>query len=66
MAGLGIGQIAALRGYRTRVLLQLEYSAPTTLREAEAPRWPLEETLHRHPEVEAEAVFRQLEDVKAP
>ena len=62
VAGPGIGQIAALRGYRTRVLLQLEYSAPTTLREAEASLWPLDEALHLHPKVEAEAVFRQLED----
>ena len=52
VVGLGIGQIAALRRYRP----------PTTFREAEASLWPLDETLHRHPEVEAEAVFRQLED----
>ena len=40
VAGLGTGQIAALRGFKHQVPLQLECSALTTLREAEALLWP--------------------------
>ena len=61
-AGLGTGQIAALRGFRPQVPLQLECSALSTLREAEVLPWQQDEALHRHLGEEAEAVFRKLED----
>ena len=59
--GLGTGQITALRRFAP---LQLECSALTILWEAEALLWLQDEALHRHHGVEAEAVFRKLEDVE--
>ena len=64
VAGLGIGQIAALRGYKTRVRLQLECSAPSTLREAKVFPWQRDVVFHSHPEEAAEALFRRLAGVE--
>ena len=61
-AGLGTGQIAALRGFRFQVPLQLECSALTTLRVAGVLPWQRDEALHHHLGEEAEAVSRKLED----
>ena len=62
VAILGTGPALALRRCRPQVPLQLECSATTTLREAEALPWQRDEALHHHLGEEAEAVSRKLED----